>query len=101
MNTLRLSGPVLDLDGVAIPNNVTLANVLAGALIASTSGPAIKYLDWAIDLKLKGEISVDNADRDAIKAFVEGNAQLTNLAKGRLLKAINEPDSPTCIPATP
>lgn len=98
MTTLHLSGPVLDLDGNPVPN-ITLANVLAGALISSTTGPAIKYLDWALDLKLKGEITVDNADRDAIKAFVEGNAQLTNLAKGRLLKAINEPEAPASPPA--
>jgi hypothetical protein len=83
---LNLSTPLTDLDGKAI-DNLTLGKVLANALSSASSGPAIKFMDWALTLHREGTIDVDAADLDTLKSFVD-KASMSNLARGPILKAI-------------
>lgn len=99
MRNIALKMPVLDLDGNPIPNT-DLAGLLAQALIQSSGGPAIKHLDWAITLKQRGNINVDQADFESLKAFVEALTTLTTLAKGQILKTMLTPGVPAVPKAT-
>lgn len=77
--------PVLDADGKPL----FMGKALADVLMASTSGPSVKYYDWALQLWNGKEINVDESDAKALRALIEQSERITNLAKAQMLKIID------------
>lgn len=90
MNKLNLDKPFLGLDGKEV--GVKLNELLANSLGQSSEREPIKFFDWAVKLYNEGFIEVDNADLELITKFIKDNAQLTTMAKGRLLEAMKKED---------
>lgn len=98
MKTLKLSHPIIDLDGNVIqPKDqtgknigepLTLGSVLAGSLVSGSKGDALKFFDWALSLKKTGEIQVDDSDFNTLKEFVTNNDGISILAKAQILRAM-------------
>lgn len=87
MILIDLSGNFINLDGSELHNNPmakTLAHQFANAV---TNEPA-KYMTWATNLWQSNQITVSNSEHDEIVQFVKLNAQLTNLAKQQIVRAI-------------
>lgn len=87
MIELKLNAPVKDVDGNDIPGT-NLAHLLAEGLLSGNSGPALKFLDWAISLRSKGELTLDRTDFDILKNYVENGTIWKNIAKARILEAL-------------
>lgn len=83
-----LSAFILGLDGKKAGDH-TLGKILAGDLVSTADGPAIKFYDWAVKLYDGGVIEVDAADLEVLKKRVESSQGLTVLTKAQLLKALN------------
>lgn len=83
---LNLKKPIIDLSGKEIENS-DLGQLLAQMLAsASTKENAIKMYYWATKLYAGEEIDLDPSDTSILKSFIEGNEQLTVLAKAQLLE---------------
>lgn len=92
MITLDLNKPLLDLENNSVKdgdgNGVAVGVLLAGQLINSSEGDALKFLDWAITLKRGKPLQLDGSDKQTLETFVKGVKTLTNLGKGRILQEI-------------
>lgn len=91
MITLDLNKPLLNLENEPVKDGdsvVTVGILLAGQLISSTEGDALKFLDWAITLKQGKPLQLDGSDKQTLETFVKGVKTLTNLGKGRILQEI-------------
>lgn len=92
MITLDLNKSLLDLDGNPVKDSddkpVTVGILLAGQLVNSSEGDALKFLDWAITLKQGKSLQLDASDKQTLETFVKGVKTLTNLGKGRILQEI-------------
>jgi len=83
---LNLKKPIIDLSGKEIENS-DLGQLLAQMLAsASTKENAIKMYYWATKLYAGEELDLDPSDTSILKSFIEGNEQLTVLAKAQLLE---------------
>jgi|SRR5690625_3535974 len=60
--------------------------LLANLLVGQTEGDTIKYYDWALKLHGGNAIDLDRSDQDKLKKFIEGNKQMTILAKAQILE---------------
>lgn len=89
MTKIDLSAPLEDLSGTALPDNTTLAKVLAASLVSAPEGDAIKIYDWGVSLHRTGMIEVDAADLETLKGLVKNNQRMAILAKGPILKKLN------------
>lgn len=69
---LDLKKLALDLDGKdALKAPTSLATILSEWLVSSPKGNALKYLDWAVELRKEGGIVVSNhEDYDVLYEFV-------------------------------
>ena len=103
MLTFNLKVPFLNLSGntsVSDGKTVTLESVLADAL-ATKSGAisSSKAVAFAVDLVKNGTITLDETDLDALRTFIKGHENFTNLYKERLLDLLVSANAVQ--PATP
>jgi len=84
MITLNLNDPLQDLDGNPIPDT-NAGKLLAMQLASTPHGNIVKHYDWAMAFHHGKEVSVDAADLDYLRKFVENNQQLSILAKQQML----------------
>lgn len=81
---------VKGLDGTDLQGDQnTMAKILANLLAYSSSGPMVKFMDWARDLYRGKTLEIDRTDADVLKAFVEGS-NLPNLTKEQMVNVILE-----------
>ncbi|MHB8520726.1 MAG: hypothetical protein ACYDH9_08200 [Limisphaerales bacterium] len=89
---LDLDKPIYDLSDSADAKDgrkdtdQRLGRTLAQLLKTSTTGDALKYLVWAIDLYQTGKIEVDESDYEHLVNFIKSNTQTWALVKGQLLQ---------------
>lgn len=70
--------------------NNHLGKILSNMLAYSSSGPFVKFMDWARDLYAGNPINVDRTDSDVLEAFIK-ESQLPNLTKEQLIDVIKAP----------
>lgn len=88
---LNLSKLAVDIDLKTIEPKTSLGRVLANQLASSTTGDPLKFWDWAVVLaKERPEIELDAADWQVIQEFVKTSPGMNNLAKGQILRELNE-----------
>jgi len=94
-----LNKQVKNLGGEEIPGDSNnLGKIVANQLAYSSSGPLVKFMDWARDLHKGNPIEVDRTDSGVLRAFVEGS-NLPNLTKEQALDVIDEAAKKTEVPA--
>jgi hypothetical protein len=91
MVVINLKTNFKDLEGKDTPDNMgkLLANIIANGKETDVL-KVIKHMDWAKALYNEGSISVDEADRIAIRDMVINNDMLTTLAKAQLIEVIGK-----------
>jgi hypothetical protein len=86
---INLNKPIVDLSGKEIENS-NLGQLLSQMLAtASSKENAIKMYYWAQKFYAGEEVDLDPTDLSILKSFIEGNEQLTVLAKAQILEAIS------------
>jgi hypothetical protein len=86
---INLNKLIVDLSGKEIEGS-DLGQLLAQMLAsASTKENAIKMYYWAQKFYAGEELDLDPTDLSILKSFVEGNEQLTVLAKAQILECFS------------
>jgi hypothetical protein len=87
---LNLAKPFLGLDSQPLSTaaDTPMGKLLANALAQSSTGPAIKFFDWALNLHAGKTIEIDDADKATLISFVETNPNMNNLVKSQLLREL-------------
>jgi hypothetical protein len=83
--------PFLDADGVEVKEGekpILLSKQLSDALMLASTKEPVKYFDWALELRKSGQLTLDQTDKDNLKAFVKDREGFTVLWKGRILEVI-------------
>lgn len=85
---INLNKSIVDLSGKEIEGS-NLGQLVSQLLASSSSKEnTIKMYYWAQKLYAGEEIDLDPTDLSIFKSFIEGNEQLTVLAKAQILEAI-------------
>lgn len=92
MNTIDLNCLLKDLDGNNVPD-ITAGKIVAAQLVNTSQGSVVKHWDWALALHKGQPITVDNADLEYLRKFVENRDTLSILAKHRLLDMLKPGNS--------
>jgi len=86
---INLNKSIVDLSGKEIEGS-NLGQLVSQLLASSSSKEnTIKMYYWAQKLYAGEEIDLDPTDLSIFKSFIEGNEQLTVLAKAQILEAIS------------
>jgi len=86
---INLNKPIVDLSGKEIENS-NLGQLLSQMLAtASSKENTIKMYYWAQKFYAGEELDLDPTDLSILKSFIEGNEQLTVLAKAQILEVIS------------
>lgn len=91
---INFNTPLLDLDGQPIKRddkpteNQTVGQLVARMLISSTTGDALKFLEWARKMHNGEVIDLDVSDQETLKAEIKNSTYLTNLTKGQALELL-------------
>lgn len=92
MITLNLDTSLKQLDGKDIPD-ANMAKTLANMLVTGQGGNVLKMFDWGMGLWNDGKITVDQADFDYLKQYVQDYThpqfQVTTLVKAQLIRALD------------
>jgi len=86
---LLLDKNLIGLDEKELPNS-HMGKLLANALISSSGGDAIKYMDWSLKLYSGQSIELDDADYNKLYKEVENNKQFTRLVSAQILKEMDK-----------
>lgn len=93
MIAINLNVPLKNLDNQPIKDadgkELIMGKALSDVLMASSSGPAVKYYDWAMQLWNGKEINVDETDAKLIRQLIDTSDRITNLGKAQMLKIID------------
>lgn len=88
---INLSKCAVDVTQKIIEPKTALGRVLSEQMASATTGDPLKFWDWAVALaKEKAIIEIDAADWQTIHDFVKNNSGMNNLAKGQILRELNE-----------
>jgi hypothetical protein len=86
---INLNKSIVDLSGKEIEGS-NLGQLVSQLLASSSSKEnTIKMYYWAQKLYAGEELDLDPTDLSILKSFIEGNEQLTVLAKAQILEAIS------------
>jgi hypothetical protein len=86
---INLNKSIVDLSGKEIEES-NLGQLVSQLLASSSSKEnTIKMYYWAQKLYAGEELDLDPTDLSILKSFIEGNEQLTILAKAQILEAIS------------
>lgn len=88
MNTIDLSKPLTDINGVEIKDK-PLSKVLSEVLAQVTEGKTLKLYDWYKTLLAGKPLSLDDSDKKDLEALIENNKTVFLFVKGQLLEAIS------------
>lgn len=92
MKTINLNFTIRDLKGEALKDEdgeITAGKVLANNLSQHDKDP-VKFFDWAQKLYKGENLILDNADFTKLYQFVEQKSTLRNIAKGPILKYLDD-----------
>lgn len=92
MNTIDLNRPLKDLEGNDVEGS-NAGKLLSPQLISVSQGNIVKHMDWALALHKGQPITVDNADLEYLRKFVENRDTLSILAKHRILEMLKPGNS--------
>jgi hypothetical protein len=86
---INLNKSIVDLSGKEIEGS-NLGQLVSQLLASSSSKEnTIKMYYWAQKFYAGEEIDLDPTDLSILKSFIEGNEQLTVLAKAQILEVIS------------
>lgn len=86
---INLNKSIVDLSGKEIENS-NLGQLVSQLLASSSSKEnTIKMYYWAQKFYVGEELDLDPTDLSILKSFIEGNEQLTVLAKAQILEVIS------------
>jgi hypothetical protein len=86
---INLNKPIVDLSGKEIEGS-NLGQLVSQLLASSSSKEnTIKMYYWAQKFYAGEELDLDPTDLSILKSFIEGNEQLTVLAKAQILEVIS------------
>lgn len=86
--SIDLNKPVLGPDDQPMDAPMTLGKLLSGQLLGNAKGNSLKLFDWGLSFYRGEPVSVDEADFKLLMTIVEESPQLTVLARGRLIRAL-------------
>jgi hypothetical protein len=86
---INLNKSIVDLSGKELEGS-NLGQLVSQLLASSSSKEnTIKMYYWAQKFYAGEELDLDPTDLSILKSFIEGNEQLTVLAKAQILEAIS------------
>lgn len=86
MKKIDFSGDILDVSGAKLGD---MSETLAVTLQQSNKGNPVKVWGWAMKIYKDKFITVDDADLDFLKNFIEESANLFNVSKAQILERIS------------
>lgn len=86
---LQFNVPVLDLDGIEIPD-ANLGKLIAQTLVSARDGDALKLWDIATKLQKGEELKLDASDTSMLKERIKSADSLTILVKAQALQLFKE-----------
>jgi len=87
MKKVNFGVDIKDFKGEAVGK---LNEVFANVLQMSTEGNPVKMNSWAVNLYVKGEIEVDDADLQMLIDFITNNKQIPNITKAAALEVMQK-----------
>ena len=84
---LNLNKQLKDLTGKDV-EGATLGEIVANHLVQGAEGDPLKFYGWGIKLTAKEPITLDESDKQTLKAFVSNAKQLPILVKAQVLQEL-------------